>query len=109
MTREDIKSLSGRPSLWSLAESAAIERDADYVVGAWRPARHLESAAVRKHWINIAIMDLLKGRFRQASTCYLRFDGALARFDDLAKTDIARLMETDAQSALTLPATRKKL
>lgn len=107
VTRETGKENSGRAGLFDLAESAALERDADYVMSLWCPARHLEKATVRKYWQNVAVVELLKGRFRKTNKCYLRFDGSCARFDSLSKADIAILNSPDRQDDLK-PSYRKK-
>ena len=100
ITRESIRERHGRPKLSDLAEGAGIERDADYVVGVWRPARHLENEAAVKTWHNVAVIDLLKGRFRQQSTIYLAFNGETSRFDDLDRDTIRALGSEGAQKLL---------
>lgn len=95
VSREAGKEHGGKARLWDMSESASIERDADYVLGLWRPDRHLEKDSVRKHWENVAVLELLKGRFRKTSKCFLRFDGACARFDDLDVNTVKKLRQRE--------------
>lgn len=100
ISRENIKNASGRPSLWGMAGSSAVEKYADMVIGLYRPERHLERDAIDKMWKGKAILEMLKGRFRQTSQCYLEFDGARNRFQDLDPKVARALGEPLAQEAL---------
>ncbi len=111
VTREVGKERGGRPRLWDMAESAAVERDADYVLTLWRPARHMpERQAIRDHWLDVAVVELVKGRFRKTSSCYLRFDGPCARFDSLDVDTVKRLRQWEADGELVFndPPPKKK-
>lgn len=84
MNRETAKDNAGRGSLYySLAESASVERESNFVALLWRPAAHLQKPAVKQHWSDIALLDLAKGRRTGPGLCLLRFDGARSRFDSL--------------------------
>lgn len=100
ITRESIREGHGKPYLSAMADSSGVERDADYVIGLWRPARHIQSEKVVKQWDRVAILELLKGRFRKSSTCYLGFNGGTSSFHSLDKDWVEQLRSPAAQALL---------
>lgn len=106
ITRQASKDQSGRATLHDLADSASVERDADYVTSLWRPSIHLEGKAQQK-FDNVSVLELLKGRFRAHSLVFLRFDGSISRFDDLATAKINQLKADVAAGALKTQPPRK--
>jgi replicative DNA helicase len=94
VSRTVSKEQHGKATLWDLAESSSVEKDADYVLVFWRPDRHIENSDVRKRWANIAIVEVAKARHREeGGKCFLRFDGNSSRLDSLDTATVSHLME----------------